>query len=497
MFVAGRARVIRAAQAVAHPIWTAGSVARRATGVPAVASASRALTYLRFRSTPLRLSSPIVEQTDQPDDFPAIRWIGQISIRSRVLESLLCHPASSVEYRITVPATSSFVTAVALSPHVWSRSPNPVRFRVEVEAPSVNWSAAVERVVDARRVTQRKWHTLRLPLPKSSEPSLDVRVRLTTSVDGSANFTWALFGEPRFEWRRPAGDVRRSLDTFISQVKTHGVSGALATLRRAPTAEEETERYARWIAASTLSDAQLQALAVDVAALPLQPLISIITPVNNTDPKWLRACVESVRGQIYRNWELCLCDDASPSTATAATLREFESDPRIRIVRLSANEGISGASNAALAAARGEFIALLDHDDELTPDALAHMVMALNAQPDGDLFYSDEDKIDEAGQRSNACFKPDWSPELFQHRMYTCHFTMMRRSVVDAVGGFRKGYEGRRTTTCGCAPSDAPTASCTCRAFSITGGLCRSPRPAPVRPSRGRRMPADSRCRIM
>ena len=227
MFVAGRARVIRAAQAVAHPIWTAGSVARRATGVPAVASASRALTYLRFRSTPLRLSSPIAEQTDQPDDFPAIRWIGPISIRSRVLESLLCHPASSVEYRITVPATSSFVTAVALSPHVWSRSPNPVRFRVEVEAPSVNWSAAVERVVDARQVTQRKWRTLRLPLPTSSEPSLDVHVRLTTSVDGSANFAWALFGEPRFEWRRPAGDVRRSLDTFISQVKTHGVSGAL------------------------------------------------------------------------------------------------------------------------------------------------------------------------------------------------------------------------------------------------------------------------------
>lgn len=442
MFLAGRGRVIRTAQVVTHPVWTAGSVARRATALPAVASASRALTYLRFRSTPLRLSAAIAEQTDQPDDFPAIRWIGPISIRSRALEALLCHPTSSVEYLMTVPAASSFVTSVALSPHVWNRSPNPVRFRVEVDVPSMRWSAAVERVVDARQVTQRKWHSLRVSLPKSSEPSLDVRVRLATSVQGGANFAWALFGEPRFEWRRPAADVRRSLDTFASQVKTYGVSGALATLRRAPTAEEETERYTRWIAANTPSEAQLQALAVDVAALPLQPLVSIITPVYNTDPKWLRACVESVRRQVYPNWELCLCDDASSSAATAEALHEFENDARIRIVRLSANEGISGASNAALAAARGEFIALLDHDDELTPDALAHMMMALNAQPDADVFYSDEDKIDEAGQRSNACFKPDWSPELFQHRMYTCHFTMMRRSVVDAVGGFRKGYEG-------------------------------------------------------
>ena len=442
LFLAGRARVIRAAQAIAHPVWTAGSVARRATGLPAVASASRALTYLRFRSTPLRLSSPIAERSDQPDDFPAIRWIGPMAIRSRSLEALLCHPTSAVEYRLTVPAASSFVTSVALSPHVWRHSPRPVRFHVEVEVPSRNWLSTLERTIDVRRVTERKWHRLRLPLPASSEPSLDVHVRLATSVQGAANFAWALFGEPRFEWRRPAADVRRSLETFVTQMTTHGVSGALATLRRAPTAEEEAERYARWIAINTPSEAQLQALSAEVAALSLRPLVSIITPVYNTDPKWLRACVESVRGQVYQNWELCLCDDASPAPATAASLREFENDPRIRIVRLPANEGISGASNAALAAARGEFIALLDHDDELTPDALAQMVRALNAQPDADLLYSDEDKIDEAGQRSNACFKPDWSPELFEHRMYTCHFTMMRRSIVDAVGGFRKGYEG-------------------------------------------------------
>ena len=442
LFLKVRGGVVRAVQAARHPLWTAGSGARRVTARPSIQGASRALGYLRFRSSPLRLSAPIEEHTDQPDDFPAIRWIGPIAIRSRAVEALLCHPNSSATYRITAPAGSAFVTDLALSPHVWNRSPLPVMFRVTIEVPELNWSGAATRTIDVRRLTARKWHRLAIPLPPTAKPSLDVRVTLETSVDGSANFAWALFGEPRFEWRRPGEEVRRSLATFAAQARAHGVPGALAMLRRAPTADEEAERYARWLAANTPSEAQLQTLAADVAALPLQPLISVITPVYNTDPRWLRACVESVRRQIYPRWELCLCDDASTNPATAEALREFENDPRIRIVRLQANEGISGASNAALAVATGDFIALLDHDDELTPDALAQMVIALNAEPAADLLYSDEDKLDEAGRRCDACFKPDWSPELFTHRMYTCHFTMARRTLVDEAGRFRKGYEG-------------------------------------------------------
>lgn len=442
LFFRVRGAIVRGAQAIAHPIWTTGSVVRRAAAIPVVDTAARALAYLGSRSSPLRLASPVAERTDQPDDFPAIRWIGPITIRSRTLEALLCHPTSSVEYRVTAPAGSAFVTFVALSPHVWRQAPDPVIFTVTVGTPATGWSRTITARVDARRVTARKWHGIRIPLPGTAEHSLDVLVRLETAATGSANFAWALFGEPRFTWRRPASDVRRSLATFAAQVRTHGFDGALAQLRRAPTADEDAERYARWVAANTHSEAQLRAIATDVAALPYQPLISIITPVYNTDPRWLRACVESVRRQIYPNWELCLCDDASPSPETAAALREFEGDPRIRIVRLANNEGISGASNAALAAATGEYVALLDHDDELTPDALAEVVRYLNETPGTDLLYSDEDKLDEAGRRCDACFKPDWSPEHFVHRMYTCHLTVMRRAIVDAAGGFRKGYEG-------------------------------------------------------
>ena len=109
LFLKARAGIIRAAQGAAHPLWTINSGVRRAAARPSVQGAARALAYLRSRSSPLRLSSPLEERTDQPDDFPAIRWIGPIDVRSRALESLLCHPVSSVVYRVTAPAGSRFV----------------------------------------------------------------------------------------------------------------------------------------------------------------------------------------------------------------------------------------------------------------------------------------------------------------------------------------------------------------------------------------------------
>ena len=176
--------------------------------------------------------------------------------------------------------------------------------------------------------------------------------------------------------------------------------------------------------------------------LPAQPLVSIIVPVYNTDPRWLRAAIESVRRQAYTRWELCICDDASTSPETREVLGEYESDPRIRIAFAAQNRGISAASNAALALARGELVALLDHDDELAPDALAEVVKHVNAHPDADVIYSDEDKLDLRGERCDPYFKPDWSPEHFLATMYTCHLMVIRRDVLADVGGFRTGYEG-------------------------------------------------------
>ena len=123
-------------------------------------------------------------------------------------------------------------------------------------------------------------------------------------------------------------------------------------------------------------------MAREVAALPLQPLISIVTPVYNTDPRWLRACIDSVRRQVYPQLGALpvrrRVDDAARRSRRCVSTRATRGSAS---ATSSVNAGISAASNAALAMARGEFVALLDHDDELTPDALAEVVRHLNAQP--------------------------------------------------------------------------------------------------------------------
>jgi GT2 family glycosyltransferase len=174
-----------------------------------------------------------------------------------------------------------------------------------------------------------------------------------------------------------------------------------------------------------------------------EPRFSIVTPVYETPAAVLRAMLRSVRGQRFRDWELCLVDDSSKQPQVReivdAAARE---DGRIRVSHRGANGGIVAASNDALAMARGEFIVLLDHDDKLHPDALALVDEAIGADPEVDYVYTDEDKIDEAGHHSGPFFKPDWSPERFRTQMYTCHLSVLRRSLVEEVGGFDADVEG-------------------------------------------------------
>lgn len=175
-----------------------------------------------------------------------------------------------------------------------------------------------------------------------------------------------------------------------------------------------------------------------------KPKISIVTPVYSVDPKWLNRCIESVRNQFYENWELCLYDDASTKEETIKCLKKWQKkgEYRIKISFGKENQHISGASNEALKLATGEFIALLDNDDELAPIALYENVKLLNEHPEADFIYSDEDKIDEKRNRVEPYFKPDWSPDLFLFQMYTCHLGTYRKSIIDEIGGFRKGFEG-------------------------------------------------------
>jgi len=177
------------------------------------------------------------------------------------------------------------------------------------------------------------------------------------------------------------------------------------------------------------------------------PRFSVIVPVYRTDLAFLTAAVDSVRGQHFEDWELVIADDASGDELLATVLVAIEkSDDRIRVVRRTTNGGISAASNSALEAATGEFVALLDHDDLLTPDALEAMSAAIDADPDADYLYSDEEKMftgpGEDLHFFDAFRRPEWSPERLRGQMYAGHLSVLRRSLVTEVGGFDHRFDG-------------------------------------------------------
>ncbi|MDH4169222.1 MAG: glycosyltransferase family 2 protein [Acidimicrobiia bacterium] len=202
--------------------------------------------------------------------------------------------------------------------------------------------------------------------------------------------------------------------------------------------------YREWIEYHDVRDADdNQAIDDDITSFTSPPTISVVVPVYDTPPHLLERCIASVRAQRYPHWQLCLADDASTDAAVGAILDRHEAaDPRIVTVRRPTNGHIVAASNSALALATGDFVALLDHDDELPDHALYLVARAIDADPHLDLIYTDEDKIDEEGRRFDPHFKPDYNPELFLGQNYLSHLTTLRRSLVTDLGGFRAGFEG-------------------------------------------------------
>ncbi|WP_374353140.1 glycosyltransferase [Chitinimonas sp.] len=215
-------------------------------------------------------------------------------------------------------------------------------------------------------------------------------------------------------------------------------------LARLPEQGEAGSEYQAWIERFERPDAaKLAAIATDIAAMASPPLISVLMPVYNAPVHWLRRAIESVREQYYPHWQLCIADDCSTDPQLRALLSDYAaSDSRIRLGWREQNGHIAAATNSALALASGEFVCLLDHDDELAPHALYLLAQAIRQHPDAELFYSDEDKIDEAGVRSNPYFKPDWNPDLFLCYNLFNHLGAFKTSLIRELGGMRTGYEG-------------------------------------------------------
>jgi GT2 family glycosyltransferase len=187
--------------------------------------------------------------------------------------------------------------------------------------------------------------------------------------------------------------------------------------------------------------ARREAALQEVAALDRRPTISLAMPTYKSDLGYLVKAIESVRAQHYREWELCIVDDGSGQPELVAVLQRYaDTDPRIKF-EAAENRGISGATNAAMAMCEGEFVGFIDHDDELTPDALLRVAQALVADPELDVVYSDSDKLTLHGVRADPFLKPDWSPVYALGAMYIGHLLVVRRTVAEEAGGFDSAFD--------------------------------------------------------
>lgn len=200
--------------------------------------------------------------------------------------------------------------------------------------------------------------------------------------------------------------------------------------------------YKHWLAKHSASKEELARQSK--TAFPYMPLISILVPVYNPKPQHLRALIESVRQQSYGNWQLCLANGSGDNMEICRILHGCAAkDPRIKNGRLRQNRGISGNTNAALKMADGEWIALADQDDLLAPDALFEYVAAINADERIDVLYCDEDKlVDEKNIRTEPHFKSDFNIDLLTCNNYICHMLMVRKTIIDEVGGFDPAFDG-------------------------------------------------------
>lgn len=230
------------------------------------------------------------------------------------------------------------------------------------------------------------------------------------------------------------GPIRR-LITLIKKANYKRIRARRAPQRRA---------YQAMLAQEALqAESLLSRFKSEYLQLSSRPLISVIMPVYNAKKEWLIEAIESLQAQVYQEWELCIADDASTRPETKQLLSHFAStEPRVRVVYREKNGHISAASNSAIEIATGEYIALMDQDDVLAPQALLRISQAASDNASARLIYSDEDILWIDGQRESPSKKGPWQPNLLLSKNYVCHLAVFKRELIQEVGGLRVGYEG-------------------------------------------------------
>lgn len=238
------------------------------------------------------------------------------------------------------------------------------------------------------------------------------------------------------------------LAKFVDLVKTGGISSAARIAMQYlsnPAVNPLTRKslYRRWIRNNEPDPKQLEDQKKSANSLPLQPTISLLIPVFNPPLEVLVETLNSVAAQTYPGWECCIANGDPSNRAISDQLDSLaKSDPRFKVIHLEKNLGIAGNTNAAAALSTGDFVGFLDHDDTLAPFALFEVAGTLSIDPDIDILYSDEDVLDEQGKRVEPFFKPGYSPDLMRSMNYMCHFFVLRKSLGDALGWLRTGFDG-------------------------------------------------------
>jgi glycosyltransferase involved in cell wall biosynthesis/2-polyprenyl-3-methyl-5-hydroxy-6-metoxy-1,4-benzoquinol methylase len=225
---------------------------------------------------------------------------------------------------------------------------------------------------------------------------------------------------------------------ILGAVKRKGIKGSVHWLLNR---QSQKNAYEKWIAHN--EQFNVADIREEINSFNYQPKISIAVPVYNVEEKWLDACIRSLTNQFYENWELCLADDASPKAYIRPLLEKYAAkDERIKLIFREKNGHISEATNSALEIATGDYIGFMDNDDELAPNALYEVVKALNNDQTIEFFYTDEDKMSLEGQRFDAFFKPHWNKQLIMQHNYITHFVVVKKNLLDKIGGLRTEYNG-------------------------------------------------------
>lgn len=233
-----------------------------------------------------------------------------------------------------------------------------------------------------------------------------------------------------------------TLHTAWDFYKENGLRALLLKSKHTLQGIDSDYEYAEWWDLTKPTDEELAAQRE--AVFDYMPKFSIVIPAYKTPEKFLREVIDSVLEQTYANWELCIADGSPAGQGAERVLKQYaDADERIHYTILGENKGIAGNTNAGLAMAGGDFIVLADHDDRITPNALYECVKTLNEHPDCDVLYSDEDKMDlDGGSLFEAHFKPDFNPDLLTSVNYICHLFVVKKTLLDMVGGFREEYDG-------------------------------------------------------